>query len=142
MKRPLKQKGETIVEVLIAIAILALVLSASYALARRSSQGVRQAQERSEALKFAEEQLELLKSYGSTSRASIPNNSVFCVRLNGSSVEVINNVDVNSGDNCNKGPDGRYKITVQKSGSNFASRVVWDNVTGSTDNLEINYRLY
>jgi Tfp pilus assembly protein PilV len=64
IKRLIKNnKGDTIVEVLISIAIMSLVLTISYALSNRNSQYIQQSQERGEAQKISEEQLELLRSY-------------------------------------------------------------------------------
>ncbi len=58
----LSPKGDTIVEVLIALAVLGVVMTAGYAISTRSLSSVRAAQERSEALKIAESQLELLRN--------------------------------------------------------------------------------
>jgi len=55
-------KGETIVEVLIVIAIIGAIIAGSYAIASRSLTRVRIAQERSEALKLAEGQMEVIRS--------------------------------------------------------------------------------
>lgn len=54
-------KGDTIVEVLIAITIAASILAGAFVSARRSVIGTRQSQERSEGLKVAEKQLENLR---------------------------------------------------------------------------------
>ena len=58
-----QSKGDTIVEVLIGIAVLGFVLSMSYALANRDTQYIQQSQERGEAQKISEQQLELLRNY-------------------------------------------------------------------------------
>ncbi|HEX5456625.1 MAG TPA: hypothetical protein VFW77_04675 [Candidatus Saccharimonadales bacterium] len=64
IKRIIKnKKGDTIVEVLIGIAVLGLVLSISYSLANRNTQYIQQSQERGEAQKISEAQLELLRNY-------------------------------------------------------------------------------
>lgn len=60
MKR-LNKTGDTIVEVLISIAIISTVLAGAYVTSNNSLRGSRQAQERGEGTKFAEEQLERLK---------------------------------------------------------------------------------
>lgn len=61
MIKSLNSCGETIVEVLISLAVLALVLAGAFAVVNQSTRGVRQAQEHSEALKIAENQLEYLR---------------------------------------------------------------------------------
>jgi type II secretory pathway pseudopilin PulG len=57
-----KQNGDTIVEVLIALAVLGSVLVGGYSIATRSINSVRVSQERGEALKIAEGQMEQLRS--------------------------------------------------------------------------------
>ncbi len=58
----LNQKGDTIVEVLIAMAVASLVLGSAYAVANHSMKNSRQAQEHSEALQIAQKQLEAIVS--------------------------------------------------------------------------------
>lgn len=58
-----KQRGDTIVEVMLAMAVVGMVLGVAYGITNRSVQVGRSAQERSEALKIAETQIELLKEY-------------------------------------------------------------------------------
>lgn len=67
--KSLHQSGDTIVEVLIAIAITSVVLTGAFSSARQSSLGNRKSQERVESLKVAEEQLERLREL-----ASVPGN--------------------------------------------------------------------
>lgn len=55
-----EQTGDTIVEVLITIAITAGVLGGAYALVNRTLSNTRQAQEHAEALQIAREQVELI----------------------------------------------------------------------------------
>lgn len=59
-------RGDTIVEILIALTVIGVLLSGGYAIATRSLKGIRIAQERSEATKVAERQAELLKQEYST----------------------------------------------------------------------------
>ena len=58
--RKISQHGDTIVEVLIAVAIAGAVLAGAYTIANKSSQQVRMAQERSEAQKIATSLVERL----------------------------------------------------------------------------------
>jgi prepilin-type N-terminal cleavage/methylation domain-containing protein len=64
LKRPtlFSQAGDTIVEVMIVLAVLSLALSISYATANRSLLDTRQAQENSEASELAESQVEGLRT--------------------------------------------------------------------------------
>jgi type II secretory pathway pseudopilin PulG len=54
-------KGDTIIEVLVCLAILGFVMTLAYTISTKSLQTIRRAQERVEALKIAEGQVELLK---------------------------------------------------------------------------------
>lgn len=57
----LNQVGDTIVEVLIGLAVLGAIVGAGYSIATRSLNGVRVSQERSEATKIAESQIEVMR---------------------------------------------------------------------------------
>lgn len=61
-----RQRGDTIVEVMIAAAIIGLVIAISYATSSRALRAGRQAQERTEAYKYVESQLEQLKLMADT----------------------------------------------------------------------------
>ncbi len=60
MQLKLKNNGDTIVEVLIAVAVLMVVITGGYSIATRSLNGARIAQERSEATMLAQGQLEAI----------------------------------------------------------------------------------
>jgi type II secretory pathway pseudopilin PulG len=59
--RRLDTRGDTIVEVLIAILVISVILTGAFVSARRSQAGIRQSQERVEALKVSEAQLEHIR---------------------------------------------------------------------------------
>lgn len=129
------KRGDTIVEVLIAIAVLSMVLATSYGLANKSALAVRQAQERTEALKLSEEQLERLRNYVSADTGWGGN-----VCFAGSSPTA-------SDSQCNFGTDNRYHITiterpVRTSDKSYVLNAVWDNAAGNgQDQIELVYRL-
>lgn len=58
-----RQKGDTIIEVLVALSIMSGVIGISYASAARSSNIGQQSQERAEALQLAQSQIELLRTH-------------------------------------------------------------------------------
>ncbi len=60
MLRRLGQRGDTIVEVLVAIGILGVIVGGGYSIATRSLNGIRASEERSAATKIAESQMERL----------------------------------------------------------------------------------
>lgn len=61
--RNARQAGDTIVEVLIAIAVVSGVLGITYSIMNRNQMIVRTNQERTEASKLAQQQIEMLKGY-------------------------------------------------------------------------------
>jgi prepilin-type N-terminal cleavage/methylation domain-containing protein len=128
------QKGDTIVEVLICIAIVGLILVASYALANRSSTATRAAQERSEALGYSEAQLEQLKRFVAGNDAW---NSL-CFDSSG-------NATANT-DDCNFGTEGRYHVQIKMdAGENttYTITTTWDRIGGGQQQtLDISYRTY
>lgn len=74
------QRGDTILEVLISVAVLSLVLSSTFALANKNSQANRQAAERGEAQKIAQSEMEKLKVYLATGGSVEPGpGDYFCM---------------------------------------------------------------
>lgn len=65
-KTILNQVGDTIIEVLIALTVISLAIGVSYSVANRSLKSARQSQERLEALKLVEGQIEQLKALSYT----------------------------------------------------------------------------
>jgi prepilin-type N-terminal cleavage/methylation domain-containing protein len=60
----LKNRGDTLVEVLIAMAIMSLVLVGAYVTSSRNSAALQQSQERQQGQRLAEEQIEMLRAHG------------------------------------------------------------------------------
>ncbi len=73
-----RQRGDTIIEVLIALAILGLIIGVAYASANRSLRAAQRSQERGEALKVAETQLEFVKNLAPTNDA-VFTDDWFCI---------------------------------------------------------------
>ncbi len=65
LKTKLTQRGDTLVEVLIAIAILSFVLTSSYAVTSRAIRLGQSARERAQGVAFVSQQAEIIKSYAS-----------------------------------------------------------------------------
>lgn len=164
--KQLHQVGDTIVEVLLATAVIGFAIGGSYTIATRSLRGARQAQEHSEALKIIEGQAELLKNYtravptpGGTSIFSSTPKPVFC--MDGSTTQRVNttknNIPTLSSDNWSTYPaacqKGLYHYAVQVTdlgtfGSTTVHRyqfkivVRWDSIgKSSRDEEVIEYRL-
>ncbi len=125
-------KGDTIVEVLISIGIISLVLTISYALANRNSAYIRQSQERGEAQKLSERQLEMLRNYLTP---ETPWETDFrCFDNNGHPTDT----------GCN-GISGLYNITIAvdpDDANTYTVTTQWDPLTGNAvQNLELSYKL-
>ncbi len=132
----LNQRGDTIVEVLISIAVVSLILSTAYALANRSSQAVRQSQERSEALQFSESQFEKLRAYLSSSKDAKWEADDLCIKDDGTKASI------SDAGLCSKGTDGRYSVKVTKNGDVYTSTSTWPRVNGNGDDvIKISYSI-
>lgn len=135
MIRSLKQSGDTIVEVLIAIAVLSTVLGGAFAASNRSLKTTRQTQERAEALKVVETQLEKLKALTTNPTPS----SGFCF-----AAESI----VTSSAPCEVLVGGiKYEAAIDRDfllggSEGYIVRAKWDSITGTSmqDSVEIRYR--
>jgi type II secretory pathway pseudopilin PulG len=145
------QRGDTIIEVLLAMAVLGMVLGTSFGIVNRSLATGRDAQERSEASKLAESQLEKLKTASSdpdNGFFNIAENSIYCIT---DALDVFYNtgtfqddVDLdNYADECKSGPDGRYRLSIIRSGNVFTVRARWNSIQGDQLNeAKMTYRTY
>lgn len=111
----LSQTGDTIVEVLIAMAVLSMVLGGAYVASNRSLAVSQQNQERAEALKLVEGQMEQLKS-----------NDPGGADCFGSCV-----IDTGG---------AKYTLNIESKPSGYRVTAVWQSVFGREDNIEMWYR--
>jgi len=156
--RALKQRGDTIVEVLIVLAVLGMALSISYATADRSLLNMRQAEENSQAAEYLQSQVEILRSMASNAETinGSPNpnyifksdaSSIFCVYYDtGTNAYTVVNESVSNPDpNCQYG-NIPYTITITFSHANydtFSLNATWPDVLGpDTDSVALSYRLH
>jgi type II secretory pathway pseudopilin PulG len=144
--KSLTERGDTIVEVLICIAVISLILAGAFVLTNHSLQGTRAAQERLNGIKLVESQLEQIKNLAGSNASAIFGGTVpasFCV--NSSS-----QVKASSDASCSQvGPDGTpatkqplFSVSVSRSGNTFTVKSIWDSVTGGKDNVEMKYNVY
>lgn len=143
--QPLRERGDTITEVLIAIAVVSLVLGGAYVTANRSLQNTRDAEERSNALKVAEGQVEQLKYLSSANPAALFGASVpasFCISGGTSVASSTAPCRVNSTGAATT-VEPAYNISITRSGNTFTVRSVWTKVGGHAQNsVELKYRVY
>lgn len=141
------QRGDTIVEVLISIAVIGAVLGGAYVVVNNSTKNSQAAQERSAAVKVAESQLELLRSFVAAGNP-LPTGS-FC--LEASTKHTITS-PLPATSNTGYPPqclidDGavadRYVAGIQAGASNrFTVYVTWDGLSGSRSQVSIAYKVY
>lgn len=82
MIKRLSQRGDTIMEVMICVAVVGLILTSAFILSNSSQSYQRGAQERNEAVAIAQSQLEKLRNYADTHvlpTATATSNKAFCV---------------------------------------------------------------
>lgn len=140
------ERGDTLVEVLIAIAVISLILGGAFVMTNRSLQGTRDAQERVNATKLVEGQIEQIKDIAATDSDSLFGASApasFCINSAGGVVSSTNSgcrVDASGGT-----PVGEpiFNLAVTRSGNTFTIRNTWNSVRGGgQNNVEMKYRAY
>jgi type II secretory pathway pseudopilin PulG len=147
-----KISGDTIVEVLLAIAVTSVVLAGAYVAVDRSMKATRSAQERGEAIKVAEAQIERLKYLNfNNSTTDIYQNGPFCITST-LTVRLITDVSNDSDDPGGCRSSERYiaSITRDASSGTHQIRVLWKNVSGKNtvsaypgfDEIKMYYRIY
>lgn len=152
-------RGDTIVEVLISIAVASAVLGGAYAVVNRTLQNSQQAQEHSEALNMAEGQLEQLKKIAETDNSVFSTSRVHCIGINDGalhqlSVHSLPQPDASAYPTACKtdtatGPGYRVafqfddKATASPYDDEFTVHVDWPSVTGNgDDHVTLLYRVH
>ena len=152
----LQQAGDTIVEVLIVIAVLSLVLTAAFLTSTASFKNTIDAKEHGEAQALATSQLEKIKALAASNPTSVFTSTNFCVDITTVTPSVYAATDarcVMKSDGTTPAPAGSepaYIVSVHPTtsgGSNpsfvFQVNVKWDSVTGHGQaNISLWYRLY
>lgn len=149
----LEQRGDTIVEVLLSLVIVSSVLAGAYVTSNRSFRNSQQSQERGEAIKFVEAQLERLKAQ-SSSNGSVFTTANYCFNKNNGNLLPLAGTPNNNllqddfstavyPDECNFGNvPGGYHMSVVQTNPIFTVRARWENVHGSgRDEVKITYKL-
>ncbi len=164
-------RGDTIVEVLIAISVVSIILGGAYVTSSRSLGNIRGAQERIEALKLIEGQLERLSVIAQTDDGSTnvftTRTNIFCIDPNSAVINATtstrgfgsmtptspNSLDKDNfstyASDCNGGAGVQYHLAIDRqddpgdtSGAVFIGYARWDRVNGGgRDELTVRYRL-
>ena len=144
------QRGDTIVEVLISIAVISLILGGAYVSTNSSLQGTRAAQERSDALKVTESQLEAVKSMALSNPnalfgAPTANGTTFCVSNNAIVSATNAGCKVNAAGTATTAQPA-YNIAVTRTTNTttttFVIKTTWDTQKKGKDTVQMTYRVY
>jgi prepilin-type N-terminal cleavage/methylation domain-containing protein len=136
-----RQAGDTIVEVIVVLAVLGLAVSTAYATANRSLLATRQAEENSQATEILQSQFETLRSYAANTTGPMniyQSGAGFCVAEDGS---IVTSALLSPDKTANPSlyASGCYQnnlfyIAVFYDASTqdtFTAKATWDDVTGS-----------
>lgn len=147
----LNQRGDTIVEVLIAIAIVSMVLGGAYATTNKSLQATRSAQEQGVGLKLVETQLEQLKSLADTPGGLATTPASFCIVQTAGKPTVTSTASAGSpctlnsnGATATSADQPAYQLAItQLTPNNFRITNSWVDVSGKqNDSVQMDYRIY
>lgn len=145
LNRPTRERGDTIIEVLIVIAVISLVLAGAYVTTNRSLLATRAAQERGNALKLAESQIEEIKGLAATNPTALFGTTApFCITGTPPTPVTV------SGTNCTfslpgnpTGSGPQFAISITRTSNYFVLSETWTDVSGRvTDSLRLRYRVY
>lgn len=144
----LTSTGDTIVEVMIAMAVASTVLALSFSTMSRNLYNLQDTQERSAAVKLIQGQIEAVRNLynaGASSFTSLATNTAFCVYDNGQSVQTGFQNNAPDGQalqtdswsnypaNCAQGSGNLYHIGVSTSDKSlYKFYVRWDQIGSKT----------
>jgi type II secretory pathway pseudopilin PulG len=143
LRRLRNARGDTIVEVLISIAVISLVLAGAYSTTNHSLTETRDAKEHEEALTLGQSQLEIMNATTATLPAS------FCFNAS-SSDAVVASTPTSPATACqitNAGSNYAYTILITKTNTpsppqlaTYKVQVTWPSLFGTTDSVQLYYQ--
>jgi prepilin-type N-terminal cleavage/methylation domain-containing protein len=141
-KRMKNQRGDTIVEVLIALSIISLVLAASYAITNRNVRASQDTQEHTQAQQVVQQQIERLRASSASGSLGVP---FKCITGSGSALVPSNNdaacsfsADGSTG-NCTEEPC--YHVEIIRNGNGvYDVSATWSSLLqGGTSKVSMVY---
>jgi prepilin-type N-terminal cleavage/methylation domain-containing protein len=142
----LHQRGDTIVEVLIAITIVSMILGGAYVTSHNSLDATQDAQEHDNALQLAQGQVELLRSDQTPGNAIFTATTPFCLANNGSTATAC--TTDSTGSTSAIASQNIYKVQViNRTGNNngpytFTVQTTWPGLQNRVDQVQLMYRVY
>jgi type II secretory pathway pseudopilin PulG len=136
------QDGDTIVEVLISMAIVSVILAGAYAITTQDLKATQDASERSQAQQLVQQQIELLRPYAATG-TTVPDGN--CLQEGG--LPATGGVTAVSGANCQlQGGSGTctssfcYTVAItQPTAGSYEITATWPNQHGSNSSVTMDY---
>lgn len=140
-----EQRGDTIIEVLISIAVASLVLASAYAISNRNLVTTQDTQEHSQALQIVQQQIEGLRALAATPGVTLV--TTFppsqCVDLSGTPVASTTACQITSASSsCVPATASAacYKIAITQLLSDvYHVAVTWPSVNGNTASVSMDY---
>ena len=145
----LSGRGDTLVEVLIALAALSAIIGFSYSTSTKAQKVAQLNQDRATATKHVESQLELIRAKRDkegttelhTQAIAVSASGDFCITRSGTTYPFKPITDTD----CSLGSIFRQKVTYNDVDKLFTATVEWDNYTsgtsGAVDRVQLVYRL-
>lgn len=140
------------------MAVLTTILGGAYAASSRNTLVNRSSQERLEAVKLAEGQIERLRIIVREDASIFDRTTPFCITQSGTTqLSAVNTNSAacsvsGSGDAADSSVTPRYNMSLQKiadvssagvTGARYTATITWENVRGSgNDTLETRYEVY
>ena len=146
----LNKRGDTIVEVLIALAVLSLAFAISYTTANHALEISQTTQEHSLALEYLDKQAEMLwylannyqnsPTLQTVEQQTFSSNGDFCLQTNDTNPSSIT-YQIN---NCSITASGfNYSIWIKRQNNNFQITIQWPGLGQlGTQNEQLSYRVY
>ncbi len=143
--KKLTERGDTLVEVLISIAVVSLILGGAFVTANNSLKGNRTAQERQNALKIAESQVEQIKYVAGTNpdtlfAVTVP--SSYCLNGTTTALDSSNAACTVNADGTPSTTEPAYKIAISRSANTFTTTVTWTSINQGQNSVQLKYRVY
>jgi type II secretory pathway pseudopilin PulG len=143
------ERGDTIVEVLISLIVIASIITGAFIVSRASTQNIRSSQEHTEALQILQGQVEMLRAYGQGNFAALSNHgSPFCMQQSDGSIQTGNACSISNSSNSykydiaiNRDVDSDGAIAARTLGDTFRLTVAWDALNGTRSTESLVYRV-
>jgi Tfp pilus assembly protein PilV len=135
---PRNQRGDTIVEVLIAVAVVSLVLAGSYAIANRNLRTIQDTQEHAQALQLAQREVEGLRA--------LAGDSSWSGSLGGSCITGVTPAPTPVGACASLNSDTTpcaaqpcYKVDITSAVGIYKVAVTWESISGGDAKVTLDY---